>query len=207
MQAQKNKWRNRERKNEVANTEESSLDVGCGFLTTHKKQGMIGMDLRRGLCDVIGDAEQMPFRDAVFDKVYLRSILEHLDAPLKCLKESLRVAKDGACFEILIPVDARYPPIFLRLVLEFPFSIPYVLSVLMRIYRYGKLKGSLHINRIQPRHITPFFTKAVVIKKRTLHSWCFFLTLGRKGRISNKLIFRNRKIYGKTGIWVIKAKN
>lgn len=191
----------------MANTEESSLDVGCGFLSIHKKQGVIGMDLRRGLCDVLGDAEQMPFRDAVFDKVYLRDILEHLDDPLKCLKESLRVAKDGACFEILIPVDARYPPIFLRLVLEFPFSIPYVLSVLMRIHKYGRLKGSLHINSIQPRQITPFFTKAVVRKKRTIHSWYFFLTLGGEGKALSKLIFRNRKIYGKTGIWVIKAKN
>ena len=179
-----------------------SLDVGCGFLRKHTKRGIVGIDLRRGLCDVVADAEHMPFRDGVFNSVYLFSMLEHLDHPIKCLKESLRVAKDGAHFEIVIPVHVKYSSIFLRRVLlEFPFGILTSLVMCMGVHKYGKLKGYHHVNLIQPRHIVPFFSKATVIKKGEAHSWFS----GRKGRIPSK-IFCKRKINGKVHYWVIKAK-
>ena len=91
-----------------------SLDVGCGFLRKHTKRGVVGIDLRRGLCDVVADAEYLPFREKVFNRVYLLSILEHLDHPIKCLKEQLKVAKDGARFQIIIPADASYVHLFFQ---------------------------------------------------------------------------------------------
>ena len=179
-----------------------SLDVGCGFLRKHTKRGMVGIDLRRGLCDVVADAEYLPFREDVFNRVYLLSILEHLDNPIKCLKESLRVAKDGARFQIIIPVDASYAHLFFKkAVLEFPFGMLTALLMCMSVRKYGKLKGHLHVSLIQPRHIVPFFSKAIVRKKREIHSWFS----GRKGRTLNK-VFCNRKIYGNVYHWVIEAK-
>jgi ubiquinone/menaquinone biosynthesis C-methylase UbiE len=44
---------------------------------------------------VVGEAEKLPFRDGVFENVYLQAFLEHLDNPLECLRESARVAIAG----------------------------------------------------------------------------------------------------------------
>lgn len=178
-----------------------SLDVGCGFLGGHKKRGMIGIDLRRGLCDVVADAEYLPFRQAVFNEVYLISILEHLDHPIRCLRETLRVAKNDAHFQIVIPVEARYLPLLFRtVILGFPFGIFSSLSLCRDIRKHRKLKGYLHANNIQPRQILLFFGEATLTKERYIHPWFF----GRKGKILSKIV-RNRKMNWGADNWVIKA--
>jgi ubiquinone/menaquinone biosynthesis C-methylase UbiE len=73
----------------------------------HQKKGDIGIDLYRGVCDIIADAQNLPFRDNVFEKVSIFSVLEHLNNPMKCLQDTIRVAKDGADFEIVFPVESR----------------------------------------------------------------------------------------------------
>ena len=180
-----------------------SLDIGCGFLSGHKKRGFIGIDLRPGLCNVVADAEHLPFRQAVFNDVYLVSILEHLDHPIKCLKEALRVARNGAHFQIVVPVEARYLPLFFRMmILGFPFGIFPAISLCQDIRRHKKLKGYLHANRIQPRHILFLFRETTLTKVRRIsHPWFS----GHKGKILSK-IFGSCKITLAKGNWVIKAK-
>jgi len=179
-----------------------SLDVGCGFLSGHKRRGMIGIDLRRGLCDVVADAEHLPFRQAVFNEIYLISILEHLDNPLRCLRETLRVAKNDAHFQIIIPVEARYLPLLLRtVILGFPFGILSAFNLCKDIRKYRNLKGCLHANCIHPRHILPFFSEATSTKDGYIHPWFF----GRKGKILSKIV-RNRKMNWGAYSLVIKAK-
>jgi ubiquinone/menaquinone biosynthesis C-methylase UbiE len=52
--------------------------------------------------------EMLPFPDASFDFVYCSSVLEHTQAPLRCLDEMLRVIRpDGAIF-VEVP-DYRFP--------------------------------------------------------------------------------------------------
>jgi len=186
--------------------QELSLDVGCGFLpSSHKKHGTIGIDLHSRLCDAIADAQNLPFRESIFCKIYLHSILEHLDHPISCLKESLRVAQNNALFEIIIPCDSRYSSIFLGLIYGFPFTIPYVLLLLIRFGKYGKLTGFLHSNCIQPHHIIPYFTKAIVRKKRPILPLCNVI---RHIPILSKVLFHNRIIYSNAqGLheWVISA--
>jgi ubiquinone/menaquinone biosynthesis C-methylase UbiE len=163
---------------------------------------MIGVDLRRGLCDVIADAEHLPFHQAVFNEIYLVSILEHLDHPIKCLKEALRVSKNDADFQIVIPAEARYLPLFFRMtIFGFPFGILSALSLCRDIRKHKNLKGYLHVNCIQPRHILSFLGEATITKEQYIHPWFF----GRKGKILSKIV-RNRKMNWGAYSLVLKAR-
>jgi ubiquinone/menaquinone biosynthesis C-methylase UbiE len=42
-----------------------------------------------------GDAQDLPFKEKVFDIIYCRYILEHVPDPLRVLKEAIRVLKPG----------------------------------------------------------------------------------------------------------------
>jgi len=169
-----------------------TLDVGCGFIFgVHHKKGEVGLDTNRGICDVVGDAENMPFRDSVFEKVYLHGILEHLDNPLKCLRESTRVAKNGACFEIIIPVETRGWVWSLKhLVYEFPLGILVNLQRMWRGVRYRKKvvrkEPLYHKTILQTHHIRPFLRITKVQKWRSIHAWF----QGRKGKPLRKLLGR-----------------
>ena len=134
-----------------------TLDIGCGFINRlHQKRGDIGIDLHRGICDIVAEAENLPFKGAVFDEIFIFSVLEHLDNPMKCLQDSIRVAKDNAGFEFLFPVESRKHIVALRrCVLEFPFG---PLAVLFECYRDWKHKPPPHKNRIHPNHIAQVFT-------------------------------------------------
>ena len=50
--------------------------------------------------DVVGDAHQMPFRDAVFDRVLALNVFEHLSDPKRAAREIFRVLKPGGTVSI-----------------------------------------------------------------------------------------------------------
>lgn len=95
------------------------LDVGCGFRSgygkrkrySHTKRGTIGIDLHRGLCDVVADAHYLPFVSSVFRGCFAYSVLEHLENPIKALKEIRRTLKDGSFIEIIVPIDSKQRPL------------------------------------------------------------------------------------------------
>jgi len=161
-----------------------TLDVGCGWHEGQKRRGDVGLDLHRGMCDVVGDAQHLPFRDEVFDRILLYAILEHLDRPSKCLEDVRRVAKKGAPVEIRIPVDSRSLRIYLkRMVVEFPVATASVLKALWSAHKYGKAEGAPHKNRIQPRHISPFL-KIELTEIRGTHAWFH----GKRGKVLRRLV-------------------
>lgn len=59
---------------------------------------------------VIGDAENLPFKDDFFDLVYSHSMFHHLVDPRTTVQGIIRVTKRGCCFFIR---DLRRPPGFL----------------------------------------------------------------------------------------------
>jgi len=76
------------------------LDLGCGgrpyadlFATAH----YIGMDysVQGALPDVVGSAEQLPFRDACADIAFSTQVIEHVAHPQRLLQEAFRVLKPG----------------------------------------------------------------------------------------------------------------
>jgi ubiquinone/menaquinone biosynthesis C-methylase UbiE len=167
----------------------TSLDVGCGFRKGRQKRGNVGLDVNRGVCDVVGDAENLPFREGVFERLYLHAILEHLDNPMKCLRESVRVAKDGARFEIVIPVETRDWVWHLKhLVFEFPLGILWIVERMWRMTRYRREEdlGGRHKRFVQPHHVSAFLRIKKVEKHKGIHTWF----MGRKGKPLRKLLGR-----------------
>ena len=175
-----------------------SLDVGCGFIKgVHQKKGDIRIDLYRGVCDIIADAQNLLFRDNVFEKVWIFSVLEHLNNPMKCLQDTIRVAKDGADFEIVFPVESRECIVELRrLILEFPFG---VLAVLAERYNDYKHKPPPHKNRIKPHHISGLL-EIQNMKIEGSHAWF----QGKKGKLL-RMISKNPPKGGWVN-WHIKAR-
>jgi ubiquinone/menaquinone biosynthesis C-methylase UbiE len=58
---------------------------------------------------VKASAEQMPFRDAQFDAVWIKDALHHMENPIQALRELSRVCKKGA--PIVVIEANRYNPV------------------------------------------------------------------------------------------------
>jgi len=83
------------------------LDDGCG--TGHlaeflDKNNLIGLDISAGMLKyaqkrmpliVNGDAQNLPFKDGIFDCVFARALLHHLPEPARGVAEIERVLKTG----------------------------------------------------------------------------------------------------------------
>lgn len=81
----------------------SSLDIGCGYGKDHVKRGKIGVDVKRGLCDVQASAYFLPFQDNSFKEVVMSHILEHLIECKDGLREARRVLDKGGRLVIEVP--------------------------------------------------------------------------------------------------------
>ncbi len=84
------------------------LDLGCG---KRKVPGAIGVDIDPcSSADIIFDLNRTPypFQDNVFDRVYARHILEHLEDIVAVMKEIHRISKPGAHLLILTPHFSSY---------------------------------------------------------------------------------------------------
>ena len=100
-----------ERRLEVArgllkNDRSMALDVGCGygFLRSISMINIIGMDVHAtGAVTVQASAENLPFRDQVFELVFAGEVLEHLDTPAQALNEWVRVLRDGGRLGLSTP--------------------------------------------------------------------------------------------------------
>ena len=80
------------------------LDVGCGDRPT----GDVNLDLfyyGKWKNFVVGEAHHLPFKNKVFDKVYSKHCLEHIENPLKFFEEAIRVLKNGGLLECIYPTD------------------------------------------------------------------------------------------------------
>ncbi len=164
----------------------ATLDIGCGwFREAHEKREGIGIDLYKGFCDVVADALNLPFREETFDRILIYGVLEHLDNPMKCLREGRRVATNGAHFEMRFPVEKRGHVIWLeQLIFEFPFSIRAVIIQLSNHYKIRHLKGARHQNLISPDDVARILKIQKVEVEPSNHSWFH----GRKGKLFRKLV-------------------
>ncbi len=118
------------------------LEVGCGtgiytFEMTKYSNNIFGLDISRGMLKearmkinnftpnnlvfVQGDAENIPFKDSLFDCVISINMLEHLDNAQKSMKEMKRVMKNDGKLTISIPngnckFDSKIVQIFMKVI-------------------------------------------------------------------------------------------
>jgi len=82
------------------------LDLGSG--ERRLKEGAVNVDVVSSpSVDVIADAHQLPFPDAVFDAIVLQSVIEHVLEPERVLAESSRVMKPAG--RIWVEAPFLYP--------------------------------------------------------------------------------------------------
>jgi ubiquinone/menaquinone biosynthesis C-methylase UbiE len=80
----------------------SKLNLGCG---NDIKKGFINLDSAHlpGV-DIVHDLKKpLPFKDAQFDLILCRNILEHIDDYISVLKECFRVLKKNGQIHIEVP--------------------------------------------------------------------------------------------------------
>jgi len=78
------------------------IDLGCG---DNKKEGFIGFDIRKSsaadyACDL---SKGIPLRDSSVDEIYSSHFLEHIKDYNFMMREMIRVCKNGARIEIVLP--------------------------------------------------------------------------------------------------------
>lgn len=139
------------------------LDVGCGggvyervLAPENPSSKIIAIDISKGKGEaweiiwdnvyfVIADAQNLPFKDGVFDKIFSIEVLEHLPDERRALNDIYRVLKPSGAFVLTAPhltrVEKPIIPLFdlhryLNVLLR---KFPYVLKV--RILAEGALIG------------------------------------------------------------------
>jgi SAM-dependent methyltransferase len=80
-----------------------TLDIGCG---RNKRPGALGVDSNRDTAaDVIADINRgsLPFRDSVFEKIWVVHVIEHVADVIATIEELHRVARPGATIIVETP--------------------------------------------------------------------------------------------------------
>jgi len=84
------------------------LDVGCGSNVSYEFRphikATILLDIEKPRTPVpnfvVGDVCHLPFRMESFDEVYCSHVLEHVEEPVKALKELIRVSRDMVTIKV-----------------------------------------------------------------------------------------------------------
>lgn len=106
-------------KNIELSANEQILDLGCGtgFLFQHISQKvgfLVGVDIslntlqvakkriknRSNIALIRADADNTPFFDSVFDKIFAITVLQNMPKPVKTIKEMKRTGKKEALFAV-----------------------------------------------------------------------------------------------------------
>jgi len=83
------------------------LDIAC---SKNKIKGAVGLDRDKdSSADIICDLEKIfPLKSDIFDLVYCKHLLEHLDNPSNVIKEIYRVSKSGTRVILEVPHFSSY---------------------------------------------------------------------------------------------------
>lgn len=84
------------------------LNFGCG---NNIKEGYINVDIQKGVgINKSFDFNMFPypFKENTFDYILVDNVLEHLEKPLKVIKELYRISKKEGVIQIIVPYYNTY---------------------------------------------------------------------------------------------------
>jgi len=84
------------------------LNLGCG---SEYKKGWMNIDVLKSIkADEYFSLDKYPWplKNNSFDKILMKSILEHLQDPIKALKEIIRISKNNAKIIVIVPHARNY---------------------------------------------------------------------------------------------------
>ena len=144
----------------------------------------------------VGDAEKLPYSDNYFDVVVIADVLEHLDDPVRAIKEVERVLKSGGMFHFYVPCENQ------------PFTTDWLLRRLgiMKNFTktiFGHVQYFSHsdIRKITSRYINSDFTYS----DHLLSQLIYFLTLYMSKLLLLKLGEDKQLLYRDSGIKKVKG--
>ncbi len=179
------------------------IDVGCGYdLKIHypDQDSDIHLDpylflsskdfLEKLNNPIIGSAQNLPFRNNVFDYFICRAVLEHLPKPYKAINESWRCLKNKGVGEFIIPIIVNhFKHYFYLMFISFPFGYLEIIHLIKRMRRNIKRYGLEHISNVKPKHITRFFGQYEVFE----HHYRSKIFYGKTGRLLKKILRLKRE--------------
>jgi len=143
------------------------IDIGCadgeylGMLSSQLNPSLIiGLDLSKdelllakphtihpNIDLILADAHYPPFRGGVFDLVFLKDLLHHLDNPLKALHEFKRILRAGS---VMVIIETRRNPL-MKIYIKYGhdhFSLKHLLSMIekagLKDYKIKQLTAYPH---------------------------------------------------------------
>lgn len=125
----------------------TSLDIGCGSLTSHKARGDVNLDLdpnpkNRPPNFVPGDAHNLPFENESFEDIKFLEIIEHVQNPTRCIQEIWRVLKPNGTVEVSTPNPTQWR-VILRHLMHRPI-IPWREHI--ALWGFAELRNLLEFN-------------------------------------------------------------
>jgi len=174
------------------------LDIGVG----EKPRGNVNIDVvKTSYCNVVADAQTLPFKNDSIDKILCSQTLEHLRQPVKALKEINRVLKPNGTAEIDFPKpnftnNMKYR--FVEFVLNLPFSMLHF-KVLFQSIKGVKQKNPrwYHKHVITTKNIA---RELKIIETREFGNLLFkSLHFGKKSKVFR---FLPQPSIFNTGVWV-----
>jgi ubiquinone/menaquinone biosynthesis C-methylase UbiE len=81
----------------------TSVDIRDKFSDIHTEK--LSKDLLGKLDFIVGDAQNLPFADSIFDRVFSTCLLHHVDDVLAVLLEAKRVTRQKGEIAFIVPTD------------------------------------------------------------------------------------------------------
>lgn len=99
-----------------------TLEIGCG-IGKFNDLPTIKTDIQIGACDVVADAQRLPFASGTFDNIVMMDVLHHIEYPLLFLREARRVLKPAGKLIMLEPAITWGSSLFYRLLHHEPVNM------------------------------------------------------------------------------------
>jgi len=171
----------------------TTVDVGCGTL----RLGTVNLDIRREVNpDIVCDAHYLPLQSSVSERTFCYCLLEHVENPIKVVKEIKRITVKDGYVTIAIP---RYHftnvcIIALTYLILYSFLFPpWGLRKVFMLIPYANVDNPdvFHRTCIRKSFFDKYFK---VIDIRGYGSYLDGFMYGRKGKLFNQFL-RNRCIF------------